>query len=237
MLTKTRGLCAIVMALAVLAAPGPAASQPRHHRDADFHEQDLSRQQHSHEDFSRANLEGADLAFANFSNSILKNANLRGANLRLTRFRGADLTDADLRSATTAGVDFYDAKLLGANLSGLTLYLAGSSAPADDSELDKLDEREKREVLSKRRDIADTASSRANPDTHNGQLSFRGANLRNAKILGNVANVDFRRADLRGADLRGLDNLQDAIFQGAIYDKNTLCKMSLGSLGAVQRSD
>ncbi|MDO8974890.1 pentapeptide repeat-containing protein [Reyranella sp.] len=186
--------------------------------------QSFAHQQLVNAAWDNADLEGADLTFTNLRGSTLREANLRGATLRNTNFGGADLSGADLRGADLFGAKFVDAKLRGAKLEEQDLFLAGATV-----------------FYEKIKDLPfglrEYATGLAAPDRHNGRLTFQRADLRHARIVGNVDGVDFRGADLRGADLRLVDNPEGAIFQGAVYDSRTRWKINPDQMRARRGED
>jgi uncharacterized protein YjbI with pentapeptide repeats len=219
---------------AALVVPAGALAQPRHFRDQNLSGKDFSRQRMTYQDYSRANFEKSDLSYADCSHSIFKGANFRGATLRYTRFMDADLSGADLRDTDTKGTNFRNAKLWDANLAGVSLFLAGAVIETPSTGDKYKDE----DIVNARKRIMSSLSDvGAGLDRDSGSLSFRGANLRNALIVGNLAHVDFLRADLRGADLSKATGLQDAMFRGAIYDQNTEWKIDPALMGAVKAKD
>ncbi|MGH1574925.1 pentapeptide repeat-containing protein [Methylobacterium sp. P31] len=190
---------------------------------ADLHGQDLSKRKLQAENLNGADLHDADLSFTILAKAKLHGANLSGANLRGTSFRDADLADAGLREAQTRGTDFHNAKLTGANLMGLTLDLAGSAASME-------------ALAGWPSDAKYTLQSVGGlGGLDSGYLSLRGANLKNAKISGNLKGVDLLRADLRGANLLDTDNLSEAFLKDAIYDADTSWKIDPVAVVTVKR--
>jgi uncharacterized protein YjbI with pentapeptide repeats len=174
------------------------------------------------EDFRGQDLRGADFTFANLRNAAFAGADLRGAILHDCFCYEADFTGADLRGAKLLGAKFGDAKMTRANLEDQELYLAGADIHFQMSE-------------EARRNW--TVREAFKPNLNNGRLTFQAANLRNAKILGNLEGVDFRRADLRGADLSKATNLHTAVLRGAVYDGGTKWNVDAAEAGAVRGED
>jgi hypothetical protein len=165
-------------------------------------------------DLQNENLAGADLSdsnlqAANLGNASLKNANLQRADLRGARLKTADLTGADLRGARLGGNDLDSARFVKANLEADDVYLAYGN-PVD------AERNRKAQRLAEDANVPNSALLE-----HNGDLSFKEANLRRAKLHGSMEGVDFRRADLRGADLSDTKDASKAELRGAIYDDST----------------
>jgi uncharacterized protein YjbI with pentapeptide repeats len=191
-------LCSLVLSLCT------AAAAPR-----DLHGKDWSSKDLQNENLDRADLSDANLHSANLTNATLKGANLRQTDLRGARLKAADLNGADLRGALLGRADLDSAKFVKANLEGSEVFLAyGNTIDPD---------RNKR--AQRLADEAGLASSGLTE--HNGDLTFKEANLRNARLHGSMEGVDFRRADLRGADLSDTKDAAKAELRGAIYDGKT----------------
>lgn len=156
--------------------------------------------------FDRANLEGA-----NFSNALLKGASFKGANLKHVRFTKANLEGADFTGAKLQRANFVDARAWNAIFVGTEIHLLRAT----------LDDAKAEEILGQ---FADKS---------NGTLSFRYSDMRNAVILGDVGEVDFRWTDLRGANLSGARNLEAALFKGAKYDSATRWTLDAEKAGAI----
>ena len=207
-------------------APSPClaqAPQPaRAGTGKDMHGQKFVQVQLHHEFFDNADLQDADFTSANLSLSSFKYADLRRASFKGAILTGVDMTGADLRDADLTKASFQDAKLRMANLEEQVLYLAGADIFTEG--VDKMPYELKQHFY--------TIS-----DSHNGDLSFMQANLRNSIIVGNLNGVDFRRADLRGADLTRTEHIAEAIFTGAVYDSRTRWTVDLTKVGAVRGAD
>lgn len=175
----------------------------------DLHGKDWSGKDLQNENLAGADLSDANLRSANLVNATLRNADLRRADLRGARLKTADLTGADLRGARLGGNDVESAKFVKANLEGGDVFLAYGT-PADP-------ERNKRA----QRTAEDANVPNSALIEHNGDLTFKEANLRGAKVHGSMDGVDFRRADLRGADLSDAKDANKAELRGAIYDGAT----------------
>jgi uncharacterized protein YjbI with pentapeptide repeats len=210
------------LALFLLLPLSLAPAQERANAGKDLHGHNFSNQKLMYANFSNSNLEEADFSFANLSNANMKNAKLKGANLESARLADADLTGADLRDAKIMNANFHNAKLIRAILNGQTFYLAGSAVFLKDFK-DK--EYEVKQAIIE------------SSDRNNGFLSFQGADLRYAVIVGNLEGVDFRRADLRGADLSKSENLSQAILRGAVYDSSTRWNIDPIDVGAILSKD
>jgi uncharacterized protein YjbI with pentapeptide repeats len=185
-----------------------AAAPSRPNRGMDYHGKSLP--QHSFVDdmLDNANFEGAQLASANFTNATLKQANFKNADLTRANFGKANLTGADFDGANLERARFVDADLTKAHLPGAKLTLAGSSAHAAD--LNKIKD-----------NLPFSVGLNQVTDLSNGSLKFHGADLKNAKVEGNLEGVDFRRADLRGADFSLAERLDAERFRGAMVDRTT----------------
>jgi uncharacterized protein YjbI with pentapeptide repeats len=156
----------------------------------------------------QANFEGAKLEKANFKNATLKEANFKDADLTRANFEKANLTGANLEGANLERTRFVNANLSKAHLAGAKLHLAGSTVYTQD--------------LNKVKDnVPFSVSLNQIYDTNNGSLSLHEADLRNAKVEGNLEGVDFRRADLRGADFSEAERLEPIRFRKAIVDRAT----------------
>jgi uncharacterized protein YjbI with pentapeptide repeats len=212
--------CAAVVLLAAGLPPGAAFAQaPAQAPGKDVKGRSFAKQDLKNEDFRGQDLRRADFTFANLRNASFAGADLRGAILRDCFCYEADFTGADLRGADLLGGKFGDAKMTRANLEGQELHLAGADVHFTMSE-------------EARRNW--TVREAFKPDLKNGRLTFQAANLRNARILGDLDGVDFRRADLRGADLSKAANLNNAIFRGASYDSGTKWAVDAAQAGAVK---
>jgi len=175
----------------------------------DLHGKDWSSKDLQNENLDRADLSDANLHSANLTNATLKGADLRQTDLRGARLKTADLSGADLRGALLGHADLESAKFVKANLEGDEVFLAYGNAI--DPERNKRAQR-----------LADEAGLASSGLTeHNGDLTFKEANLRNARLHGSMEGVDFRRADLRGADLSDTKDAAKAELRCAIYDGKT----------------
>lgn len=175
----------------------------------DLHGKDWSNNDLQNENLDRADLSNANLHTANLSNATLKGANLQKADLRGATLKTADLTGADMRGALLGHARLESAKFVKANLEGDEVFLAYGNTI--DPERNKRAQR-----------LADEAGlSSSGLTEHNGDLSFKEANLRNAKLHGSLEGVDLRRADLRGADLSDTKDAGKAELRGAVYDGKT----------------
>jgi hypothetical protein len=123
--------------------------------------------------------------------------------------RDADLSEADLHGANLANTVLQDARFPKANLQGDDVFLAyGNAADPDKAK--------------RAQHMADYANiSASNLVEHNGNISFKEANLQHARLHGSLEDVDLRRADLRGADLSDTKDAAKAMFRDALYDNNT----------------
>ncbi len=191
-----------LFAVGLLVATSSAA--PR-----DLHGKNWNHKELQNENLERCDLSEANLQWADLTNATLKGAKLRDADLRNARLSKADFTEADLRGAKLNKADLQDAKFVKANLEGAEVFLAYGN-PFDE-------EGNKRA----RRALEDAGASISVMAEHNGDLSFKEANLRGAKLHGQLDGVDLRRADLRGANLSDTHNAGKASWRGAIYDETT----------------
>lgn len=215
----TATLAAVLLALAAPAGAADQLAQAAPAQGKDVKGRSFAKQELRNEDFRGQDLRGADFTFATLRNASFAGADLRGAILRDCFCYEADFTGADLRGADLVGGKFGDAKMTRANLEDQQLLLAGA-------DIHFLMSEEARRNWSIREAFK--------PDLKNGRLTFQAANLRNAKILGNLEGVDFRRADLRGADLSKATNLNNAILRGATYDSRTKWSIDAAEAGAVK---
>jgi uncharacterized protein YjbI with pentapeptide repeats len=128
----------------------------------------------------------------------MNGANFSNAILRSASFRTSSLKNANFKGADLTSTDFYQADLTGADLRDFT----GNPSLAY-TKLDK-------------------ANMEGTTVLQPGfRVSFRGTNLKGAKITGVFGDYDFTGADLRGANLRGCMIDQQSRFRGAIYDDDT----------------
>ena len=210
---KSKHVSAIGMVIFSLlaGAPCPAATV-----------KDYSGQALDAKDFQDANLngakfDGASLKAARFKNATCKNASFRDAKLQSADFRDCNLEGADFTGAELKEAKFHNAKAWHANFSGADIYLVGAVI----TDYSKVDDFRAQQTLM------------ANRERDCGTLSFHYADLRNALILGDAKDVDFRDADLRGADLSKVTNLDKARLGKAKYDENTKWKIDPKEAGAV----
>jgi uncharacterized protein YjbI with pentapeptide repeats len=133
------------------------------------------------------------------------------------KFNNAALNGADFSDAILKGVQFDKASLKraifkGADISGV--WFTGA-------DLTEADLREVKGIAVIARSHFDKANLQGMELGCN-DCTFRGANLKEAKISGYVYNCDFSGADLRGANLRGMTVHTDTNrWKGALYDDDT----------------
>lgn len=144
-------------------------------------------------DYSYANLEGGDLRNARAQDATFLSANLKGANLAGIDATGADFRKADLSGANLDGGSFDGADFRDARL--------GSTASADltDANLEQA--------------VIGSADN----------VSFNGANLREATLSGHFERCDFRGADFGGttmthSPIRRSEGMSDATFLDCRFD-------------------
>lgn len=214
------------LAAVALATPGLALGASK-----DYKGKDLSGKELTNENFDRADLSDANLQSANLKNATLKGANLKRADLSSARLDTADFTEADLRGATLKKASLDSTKFVKANLEGGEIFFAYGN-PFDE-EGSKKARRVLEDAGVRTEDVSAIMSER------NGDLTLKQANLKNAKLHGQLDGIDFRRADLRGADLHNTKNPEKANFRGAIYDSATRWppKFEHEKSGAVKESD
>lgn len=212
------------VALAALLLAAPAACYTPPDSGLDFRGKDLNHKDFASQYLNGANFEATNLTFASFHRAKLQRASFRGADVVQTNFNDADLTGADFSRAVIDRATFSGARLNGANLEGQTLHLAGSSI------FFKLPDRP---LGYEEREMAKLAMS---GHLHNHNLILKGANLKNARVFGNLDTVDLRKADLRGADLSACEKAEPRFFAGALYDTRTRFPPDIepARVGAVQ---
>jgi len=175
----------------------------------DLHGKDLSHKEMKNEALNRADLSGANLLSTDLTNATMKGAILRGADLQGANLTTADLSEADLRGANLQQAKLQDAKFVKANLEGDDVYLAYGFRQDEET------------IRKQQRALENAGADIAILAQHNGYLTFKEANLRGAKLHGNLDSVDFRRADLRGANFADVTDPGKAKWRGAIYDSTT----------------
>lgn len=175
---------------------------------------DVSKQQHFSAYLNGANYNAAKIHYAIFKDCSLQGATFKAADVVNTTFIGSDLRGADFSAAIIERINLAGANCDGAIFKGCTLHLNGWSGyfKAPNLNPDLKYSYEMKEA------IATAASERI----HNAGLTFKGTDLRGARIYGNLANVSFRKSDLRGADLLETEGGQPEFFRGARYDDNTV---------------
>lgn len=191
--------------------------------DADLQGIDLSFINLEEAILTRANLQGVNLRFANLRGAWLVNANLskadlRGANLDLAHLYGADLTEAVLGPAESVCARGDDFEEILAETGDILLLKCANLESADlrKAKFHKANLRFVRFVciIADEADFTDAILEYAilaftGLYGSAKQAIFRGANLREASLSGDLSGAVFERANLEGADLDG------AILRGA----------------------
>jgi hypothetical protein len=128
---------------------------------------------------------------------------------------GADFSDAILKNAKFEGASLKRANFKGADLTGVWL------TEADLTEADLTDVKGIPLCIHSHFDHAKMQRF----DLKTNDCTFKGADLREAKISGYTYNCDFSGADLRGANLRAMavppKGQSENRWKGALYDDDT----------------
>jgi len=146
-------------------------------------------------DFHDQNLPDKD-----FSNGTLNGADFTDAVLRNAKF-----DHASLKRAIFKGADIQGAWLTGADITDADFTDAKGSALCSHSHFDR--------------------AKMQRVDLKCNDCTFKGADLREAKISGYIYNCDFSGADLRGTNMRAMavppKGQAENRWKGALYDDDT----------------
>jgi hypothetical protein len=175
---------------------------------------DVSRQNHFGKYLNGANYNAAKIHYAIFKDCSLQGATFQAAEVINTTFIGSDLQGADFSAAIIERINLAGANCDGAIFKGCTLHLNGWAGYFKVANLNP--------DLKYSYDLKEAIANAASERQHNAGLTFKGTDLRGARIYGNLANVNFRKSDLRGADLLETEGGEARFFRGARYDDNTI---------------
>lgn len=147
---------------------------------------------------------GKDFHDQNLTEKIFNQGALNGADFSDAILKNAKFDGASLKKANFKGADLTGTWLTGADLTGANLSQIKGAPLCIQSHFDKANLEE--------------------IDLQPNRCTFKGTDLRRAKISGYIWECDFSGADLRGANLRAMTQPtghSENRWKGALYDDDT----------------